>query len=67
MVIKITWAFPIPHTANEAMMSYSTKPREAGTRRWANTTVVTSNGDFQTNKITEEFVTDWSKEGMTSR
>lgn len=62
---KITWAFPIPHTANEAMMSYSTKPREAGTRRWANTTVVTSTGDYQTSKIIEEIISDWSKEGNT--
>jgi hypothetical protein len=45
------------------VLNFATKPFPS-VFRWNNTTVVTSNGDFQTNKITEEFVTDWSKEGM---
>ncbi|HMZ69930.1 MAG TPA: DUF1329 domain-containing protein [Pseudomonadales bacterium] len=58
-----TWAFPIPKDGYEAVLNFATKPFPS-VFRWNNTTVVTSNGDFQTNKITEEFVTDWSKEGM---
>lgn len=63
---KITWAFPIPKNGAEAVLNNATKVASEGTSRWANTTVVTSAGKFQTSKITEEIVSNWSKEGNTT-
>ena len=60
---KITWAFPIPKNGNEAMLNNSTKVARPGVQRWSNTTVVTGGGKHQTSKITEELLSDWSKEG----
>jgi len=60
---KITWAFPIPQNGAEAILNNSTKVENKGIYRWSNTTAVTSSGKFQTTKITEEIMWNWSIEG----
>ena len=60
---KIAWAFPIPKNGAEAVLNHATKIEPHGVLRWSNTTVVTASGDFQTTKITEEILWNWSKKG----
>ena len=62
---KIAWAFPIPNNGAEAILNSATRITSEGVYRWANTTVVTSAGKYQTSKITEELMSGWSKEGNT--
>lgn len=63
---KITWAFPIPKNGAEAILNNATKVENKGVYRWSNTTAVTSSGNFQTTKITEEIMWNWSIEGNTA-
>jgi len=63
---KITWAFPIPNNGAEAILNNQTKVENQGVFRWSNTTAVTSSGSYQTTKITEEILWNWSTEGNSA-
>lgn len=54
------WAFPIPHSGDEAIINQSTKPVNPWMESWETTLAITPSGDYVVNKLNVQQHQAWS-------